>query len=100
MELQMEMCNCAKCGISFAIPTAVQKRLRECHNEFFCPMGHSNYYPHKTEAESLREALSNKDIRISELLIAVEEKSKEIKKIKKTQKATGVNGRRKNDATR
>jgi hypothetical protein len=58
MEIQMKDITCPKCGIVFAITSVHDSNLRECHNTFYCPSGHSQSYPHKTEAESLKEKVS------------------------------------------
>lgn len=61
MEIQMRLCNCAACGISFAMPEAHAKRLEECHNTFYCPAGHTNYYPQKSDVEILRDRVAARD---------------------------------------
>ncbi len=61
MDVEMTVCNCATCGMSFAMPSAVNRRLHECHNAFYCPAGHSNYYPQKSKAEQLQEWVNEKE---------------------------------------
>jgi hypothetical protein len=36
-------------------------RLRETHQEFYCPNGHKQWYTGKTEAEKLKEELKKKE---------------------------------------
>lgn len=43
--------NCANCGIEFCLPEAVEKRLRESHEHFYCPNGHMQRYPQETAKE-------------------------------------------------
>jgi hypothetical protein len=52
---------CCSCGVHFAIPELLQKKLRETHNNFFCPNGHPQHYTGKSEAEKLREELKRKE---------------------------------------
>ena len=67
MEITMRLCNCSGCGISFAMPEAHAMRLEECHNTFYCPAGHTNYYPQKSDIELMRERLLIKDRELEEL---------------------------------
>lgn len=46
---------CATCSMLFAIPSRFEKQRRDDHVEFYCPAGHSNYYPQKSEAEKLKD---------------------------------------------
>ena len=70
--------NCAGCGIEFCLPNAVEADRREDHKPFYCPNGHSNYYPQETEKERrIRELerlaenrlwqLGNRDRQIADL---------------------------------
>jgi len=49
--------DCAGCGLVFAMTWDFEARRREDHKTYYCPAGHENYFPHKTEAEQLRERL-------------------------------------------
>ena len=54
--------NCARKGC-YAIVTLHpddEARLRRTHEEFFCPAGHSNYFPGKTEEEKTIERLERR----------------------------------------
>jgi C4-dicarboxylate-specific signal transduction histidine kinase len=46
---------CNTCGVSYAVTDAYEQRRRNDHNTFYCPNGHSQYYPQKNEAEKQRE---------------------------------------------
>lgn len=61
MEIDMVLVQCADCGTPFAISRDKYERLRECHNNFFCPNGHANHYNGETEAEKLRKQLKQKE---------------------------------------
>lgn len=76
MEVEMRLSNCADCGMSFALPVAVAKRREEDHKSFFCPNGHPNYYPQKSEAEILRERLRTKERELEEMRTAEQERLK------------------------
>jgi hypothetical protein len=47
--------ECCACGVLFGIPNRMQKRLRESHDSFYCPNGHSQSYVGKSEATKARE---------------------------------------------
>lgn len=86
MSIEMMLVNCASCGMSFAITSDFEGTLRECHNTFYCPKGHHNYFPAKTDVEKLREKLAEK----SSSLVAAEAQVKTLEEslAKKTPKRT------------
>lgn len=53
--VELTMINCANCGITFGVPRRFESDRRTDHKSFFCPSGHSNYYPGKSDEERLRE---------------------------------------------
>lgn len=55
MEVEMVVILCANCGMPFAITKDKEERLRQCHNTFYCPVGHPQHFSAKTETERLRE---------------------------------------------
>ena len=55
MEIEITQVSCANCNILFWLPSSMVSQLKECHNEFFCPHGHTNYYPAETDAEKYRK---------------------------------------------
>jgi hypothetical protein len=59
VEYRLVAITCADCGISFGIGKAFQDARRADQRGFYCPNGHSNYYPKpkRTEADRLREQL-------------------------------------------
>ncbi|MBA7618336.1 hypothetical protein ES703_25657 [subsurface metagenome] len=60
-ELEEEVC--ITCGIVFAIPENYKAQLRETHKTFYCPNGHSMYFPAETEEENLRRQLRKEKLR-------------------------------------
>jgi hypothetical protein len=58
MEVPMSLILCADCGIPFAITKDLQDKLLECHNSFYCPKGHGQNYPQKSDKEILQSKLN------------------------------------------
>lgn len=55
--LMMTMVECCRCGIAFAFGAGFEKERRRDHKSFYCPLGHSQYFPHKSDIEKLQEQL-------------------------------------------
>ena len=49
--------ECCTCGITFGLLDSWDDRLRESHQTFYCPNGHSQSYRGENEAEKLRKEL-------------------------------------------
>ena len=47
---------CIECGVVFWISDEVYEKLRETHNTFYCPSGHTQCYTIKSSKELLQEA--------------------------------------------
>jgi len=47
--------SCITCGVSFWISQNHQAELKKTHKSFYCPNGHTQYYPGKTDAEKYKE---------------------------------------------
>jgi hypothetical protein len=53
METQLLQCATAGCGHSpFPISTSFIERAQRTHETFYCPAGHSNYFPQKSDTEN------------------------------------------------
>lgn len=50
--------TCITCGTVFGIAATRHKWLMDHHETFYCPAGHNQYYPAKSDVEKLREELS------------------------------------------
>lgn len=50
--------ECAKCGMIFGVTPKTEGRFRNSHESFYCPMGHTQWFPGKSEAEKLRDELT------------------------------------------
>ena len=47
--------NCYKCGIGFGVPSEFERQRRSDRQSFFCPSGHSQWFPGKTDEQRVRE---------------------------------------------
>lgn len=57
---KLEAVTCVACGVTFGIETKHRSCLRENQNTFYCPNGHSMWYPKEaTEAFKLKQDLEN-----------------------------------------
>jgi len=45
--------HCPSCGLWYPLPTHYEDARREDHKTFYCPNGHSCYYPQQTDRELL-----------------------------------------------
>lgn len=50
--------ECTTCGVNWAIPADFMKQRRRDHQTFYCPNGHSQYYPQKSDVEDLKDKLA------------------------------------------
>lgn len=57
IEESFEIEHCCSCGVAFALPARFMLVLRQTHQSFYCPNGHSQSYTGKSEAERLKEQL-------------------------------------------
>src|SRR5690606_31780949 len=54
LTLTFQPVTCANCRVAFALEEDYRKdRLRD-HRTFYCPNGHSNYYPGRSDLEQLK----------------------------------------------
>ena len=56
-QVSLEIEDCCVCGGPIALTETMLRVAQENHSTFYCPVGHQNYYPGKSEAEELREKL-------------------------------------------
>lgn len=54
-NVKMEIHNCPKCGIVYAFTKNFGNRKRDEHSSFYCPNGHSIWFPGKTDAVKIKE---------------------------------------------
>jgi hypothetical protein len=61
---QLNALTCANCGVLFAIPEQMEGKRRADHQTFYCPNGHSNFFPGESKAEKYERLYNNeRDIR-------------------------------------
>lgn len=58
-SLELETINCCNCGVVFAVPQFLKRKLLDHGGEFFCPNGHSLHFK-KPTCVRLREELEQK----------------------------------------
>lgn len=51
--------TCIECGIAFTLPDVRQAELRRTHKLFYCPNGHGQYYPGKSDIEIANGKIAN-----------------------------------------
>jgi hypothetical protein len=47
--------TCAECSMPFGIPQEFQEQRRKDHGTFYCPRGHTEWYPEKSDLEKQKE---------------------------------------------
>lgn len=59
VEYRLVAITCGECGVSFGLGSEFIKARRADQRTFYCPNGHSRWYPppKRTEADRLREQL-------------------------------------------
>lgn len=72
MDVSMKVIQCANCHMPFAVPSRFEEDRRNDHESFFCPKGHSQFFPGKSDEERLRETLKQKEREIAEKTSALE----------------------------
>lgn len=58
-DYALETMECANCFMVIALPKRFIADRRDDHRTFYCPVGHHNFFPAKSEAEKLREQLEH-----------------------------------------
>lgn len=59
--------GCARCSMDFGVTKRFDEDRRDNHKSFYCPQGHTNYYPQKSETEKLREEIERKERQVGRL---------------------------------
>lgn len=54
-SVELQTIECCNCHIIFAVPKEFQQKMRETHEFFYCPNGHSQHYTGKSTAEKWKE---------------------------------------------
>jgi hypothetical protein len=53
--------GCCECGTPMILEREFHRNRKSDHKNFYCPNGHPQHFPQKTEEEKLREALAQKE---------------------------------------
>ncbi len=53
--------GCCVCGVPIILEEEFHRGRRETHDTFYCPNGHAQRFPQKTEAELLKAQLAEKE---------------------------------------
>jgi hypothetical protein len=64
-------CCHEKCGVPFGMPENWINSFKKTHNEFYCPAGHSNYFPGKSKEERLADDLAEAQRKLTQEKCAV-----------------------------
>ena len=59
LSSQFDIHDCITCGTIWAMPSEYIDRRRDDHKTFYCPNGHSAYFPQKSDKEKLQEQLEH-----------------------------------------
>ena len=60
---RMTIIDCITCGMPFAFTHGFEQVRRSDHKSFYCPRGHTQYYPQKTKEEELQARLERESSR-------------------------------------
>lgn len=55
VRLEAVVCPRDGCGITFGVPETTVEALRRSHGTFYCPHGHNQYFPGKSDLEKAKE---------------------------------------------
>ena len=56
--IELKTIACAACSMDIYLSPAYVQQRRDDHQTFFCPAGHSNYFPEQSSEEKLRDRLA------------------------------------------
>jgi hypothetical protein len=55
--------QCADCGVIFGIPSDIEPNRRRDHKSFYCPNGHSQFFPSESDVERAERLLKEEQAR-------------------------------------
>ena len=62
LTVDMTHLECGECGLPFSITETFYKKRKKDHESFYCPAGHSRYFPQKSNEEILHEQLKRSEL--------------------------------------
>lgn len=84
MEIEIKKVTCAECMVMFWIASGHMDKLRDSHETFYCPSGHAQSYPQKTDAEKAIEELSKQKKENERMLSRITEKNNTIESLRRS----------------
>jgi hypothetical protein len=81
--LEFVIVNCAICGVPFTLEKDYERRRREDHSSFYCPSGHSNFFPAKSDVEQLRHELNIANSNSAALREQLEIRKEDVRKMER-----------------
>ena len=63
MDVKTSLLRCSECSIEFWVCEDFERRRRADHATFYCPNGHSQYFPQKSDVDKLRDLLREERVR-------------------------------------
>lgn len=88
ISTEIVIIGCGECGGPIALTKRQQQQLKDNHKTFYCPVGHSRYYPALNEAEQLRADLEQEleySLKLKssndDLLLKLSDQNKELKRV-------------------
>lgn len=60
-QRQLSWVECARCHMAFGLSVQFEQDRRNDHTNFYCPAGHSNYFPGRSDAEKLKDKLAQRE---------------------------------------
>lgn len=63
-QYELETIDCRNCFMTIAVPAGFIRERRRDHKTFYCPNGHQNFFPGKSDLEQLQEQVSRKDMEL------------------------------------
>lgn len=60
----LQQLTCGTCGVVYGLSSKFRSERRNDHQTFYCPNGHTQWYPGETEAEKLKKQLDNAQKRL------------------------------------
>jgi hypothetical protein len=88
-EATSEYCivTCSACGVHFGMLADYQERRRKDHKSFYCPNGHSQYYPGQSKEEKLKAELKQTQVRLDDQIACCQRSVEEIRSLEHSRRA-------------